>query len=95
MAVKIIIIRQVPVEKEPEIRPLLLKMRSLAHAQNGYISGETLINFDNPSERIVISSWKSIENWNDWLNNDQRITLQSEVDRILGQETLYQIYYNG
>ena len=95
MAVKIIIIRQVPVEKEPEIRPLLLKMRSLAHAQNGYISGETLINFDNPSERIVISSWKSIENLNDWLNNDQRITLQSEVDRILGQETLYQIYYNG
>ncbi|MBW2187888.1 MAG: sugar biosynthesis protein, partial [Deltaproteobacteria bacterium] len=45
MAVKIIIIRQVPQEKEPEIRPLLLKMRSLAHAQSGYISGETLINF--------------------------------------------------
>ncbi|EAT16793.1 antibiotic biosynthesis monooxygenase [Desulfuromonas acetoxidans] len=95
MAVKIIIIRQVPQEKEPEIRPLLLKMRSLAHAQNGYISGETLINFDNPSERIVISTWKTLENWNDWLNNDQRITLQSEVDRILGHETLYQIYYNG
>nr|WP_320050561.1 antibiotic biosynthesis monooxygenase [uncultured Desulfuromonas sp.] len=95
MAVKIIIIRQVPPEKEPEIRPLLLKMRSLAHAQNGYVSGETLINFDNPSERIVISTWKTLENWNDWLNNDQRISLQSEVDRILGHETLYQIYYNG
>lgn len=95
MAVKIIIIRQVPPEKEPEIRPLLLQMRSLAHAQNGYISGETLINFDNPSERIVISAWKSIENWNDWLNNEQRISYQAQVDKILGRETLYQIYYNG
>lgn len=95
MAVKIIILRQVPQEKEPEIRPLLLKMRSLAHAQSGYISGETLINFDNPDERIVISAWKSIENWNNWLNNQERISLQLEVDRILGTETLYQIYYNG
>lgn len=95
MAVKIIIIRQVPAEKEPDIRPLLLQMRSLAHAQIGYISGETLINFDNPSERIVISTWKSIENWNTWLNNQQRISLQDQVDHILGHETLYQIYYNG
>lgn len=95
MAVKIIIIRQVPQEKEQELRPLLLKMRSLAHAQNGYISGETLVNFDNPNERIVISAWKSIDNWNEWLNNEERQAMQADVDRILGTETMYQIYYNG
>ncbi|MBN2645658.1 MAG: antibiotic biosynthesis monooxygenase [Desulfuromonadaceae bacterium] len=95
MAVKIIILRRVTPEKEPELRPLLLQMRALAHAQNGYISGETLINYDDPSERVVISSWKTLENWNDWLNNPQRIALQDQVDQLLGSETLYQIYYNG
>jgi len=95
MAVKIIIIRRVSQEKEAELRPLLLQMRSLANAQVGYISGETLINYDDPEERIVISTWKSIENWNSWVRNDIRITLQSQVDQVLGSETLYQIYYNG
>lgn len=95
MAVKIIIIRRVPAEKEGDIKPLLLKMRALANAQVGYISGETLINFDDPIERLVISSWKSIENWNAWLNNQARIELQNKVDEILGHETYYQVYYNG
>ncbi len=95
MAVKIIIVRRVPKEKETEIRPLLLKMRAVANAQVGYISGETLINYDDPEEHLVISTWKSLENWNQWLKNDQRIELQSRVDAILGHETLYQIYYNG
>ncbi|SDD98551.1 antibiotic biosynthesis monooxygenase family protein [Desulfuromonas thiophila] len=95
MAVKIIILRHVPADKEEALRPLLLKMRALAHAQPGYLAGETLVNYDDPSERVVISSWKTLENWNSWLRDPQRIALQDEVDRLLGQETLYQIYYNG
>ncbi len=95
MAVKIIIVRRVPKEKQNEIRPLLLQMRAVANAQVGYISGETLVNYDDPEENLVISTWKSLENWNQWLRNEQRIDLQSQVDRILGHETLYQIYYNG
>ena len=38
MAVKIIIKRRVPKEKEPELMPLLVEMRSKATAQPGYIS---------------------------------------------------------
>jgi heme-degrading monooxygenase HmoA len=95
MAVKIIIVRRVPKEKQNEIRPLLLQMRAVANAQVGYVSGETLVNYDDPEENLVISTWKSLENWNQWLRNEQRIDLQSQVDRILGHETLYQIYYNG
>ena len=95
MSVKIIIIRRVPKEKKDEIRPLLLQMRAAAHAQTGYTSGETLINYDDPQEYLVISTWKSLENWNQWLRNEKRIELQGQVDRILGHETLYQIYYSG
>ncbi|OHB33015.1 MAG: hypothetical protein A2X84_05525 [Desulfuromonadaceae bacterium GWC2_58_13] len=95
MSVKIIIVRRVPKELENEIRPLLLQMRAVANAQVGYISGETLINYDDPQEHVVISTWKSLENWNQWLRNEKRIELQGQVDRILGHETLYQIYYNG
>ena len=95
MAVKIIIIRRVPKEKASEIRPMLMQMRSLAHAQTGYISGETLVNYDDPEEYVVISTWKSLDNWNTWLADKRRQDLQAQVDQILGRETLYSIYYNG
>ena len=88
MAVKIIIVRRVPREKEEDLRPLVLKMRALANTCPGYISGETLINYDDPEERLVISSWRALE-------NPRRRELQAQVDALLGRETLYSIYYNG
>ena len=95
MAVKIIIVRHVPREKTTELKPLLLEMRSLANAQNGYISGETLVNYDDPSEYLVISTWKTLKDWNAWLADPRRRELQSQVDQITGRETLYSVYYNG
>ncbi|WP_303722336.1 antibiotic biosynthesis monooxygenase [Malonomonas rubra] len=95
MAVRIIIVRHVPQEKANDLRPLLLQMRSLANAQPGYISGETLVNYDDTTEYLVISTWKTLDDWNKWLNDPQRRALQSKVDEITGSETLYSVYYNG
>ncbi|MDX2481502.1 MAG: antibiotic biosynthesis monooxygenase [Desulfuromusa sp.] len=95
MSVRIIIVRHVPKEKAVELRPLLLQMRSLANAQSGYISGETLVNYDDPSENLVISTWKTLDDWNKWLADEKRRELQSKVDVITGSETMYSIYYNG
>lgn len=95
MAVRIIIVRYVPKEKAEELRPLLLQMRSLANAQAGYISGETLVNYDDPSEHLVISTWKTLDDWNRWLQDEQRLELQNSVDIVTGAETRYSIYYNG
>lgn len=95
MSVRIIIVRHVPKEKAAELRPLLLQMRSLANAQSGYISGETLVNYDDPSENLVISTWKTLDNWNVWLKDPERRSLQAKVDEITGAETMYSVYYNG
>ncbi|SHJ05982.1 Heme-degrading monooxygenase HmoA [Malonomonas rubra DSM 5091] len=95
MSVRIIIVRHVPKEKAQDLKPLLLQMRSLANAQTGYISGETLVNYDDPSEHLVISTWKTLADWNTWLDDPQRRKLQSKVDEITGSETMYSVYYNG
>lgn len=95
MAIKVILYRRVPPEKANELKPLLIELRSMAMAQRGYISGETLMNGDDPEEYLVISSWTNLQNWNNWLNNEQRKELQTKVDKLLGTETLYQVYYNA
>ncbi len=60
--------------------------------QPGYISGQTLKRLDQPKECMVISTWRSIEDWNDWVKNDKRIAIQKEIDTLLGVETVYEIY---
>ncbi len=97
MSVKIIIVRHVPadIEAAQQLRPLLLEMRALAQMQPGYVSGETLVNYDDPSEYLVISTWQTIKDWNTWLNDERRRVLQEKVDSCTGTETLYSIYYNG
>ncbi len=94
MSIKVILFRRVPVEKVDKLRPLLLELRRLAMDQRGYISGETLMNEDDPEEHLVISSWTTRSRWNDWSENPQRKQLQEQVDALLGHKTVYQVYYN-
>jgi heme oxygenase (mycobilin-producing) len=95
MVVKVILLRRVPAEVADELKPMLMELRALALAQPGYISGETLMNADDPEEYLVISTWADIQYWNTWLNNPERMMVQRAIDTLLGRETLYQVYYNA
>ncbi len=95
MVVKVILLRRVPTEVADELKPMLMEMRALALAQPGYISGETLLNADDPEEYLVISTWTDLDHWNRWLNNPERKMVQRAIDTLLGRETLYQVYYSA
>ncbi len=95
MAVKILIRRQVPQEKAREMIPLFRQMRASATAQSGYITGETLRSLDNPREFMVISTWQSSEDWNRWLQSNERNEIQKKIDDLLGGETKYEIFHYG
>ncbi len=92
MTVKIFIKRQVTDDHVAELTVLLKRLRSITLMQPGYISGQTLKRLDKAQECMVISNWRSIEDWNDWVNNERRIVIQAEIDALLGAETEYAIY---
>lgn len=92
MSVKIFIKRSVTSSKVAELSVLLKRLRSVTLMQPGYISGQTLKRLDKTQECMVISTWRSIEDWNEWLHNEKRIAIQSEIDDLLGEETEYAIY---
>jgi heme oxygenase (mycobilin-producing) len=95
MAVKALIKRVVPESKAREMIPLFRKMRALAMNQQGYISGETLRNLNNPDEFLVISNWESSAAWTKWLKSSERQEIQAEIDELLGGQTQYDIYHYG
>jgi heme-degrading monooxygenase HmoA len=79
-------------EKAAKLAPLIVKLRSLATIQPGYITGKTFRCLDCPGEYLVLSTWHSLDDWKRWLHSDERITLQKEVDKLLGEKTQYRIY---
>ncbi len=95
MSVKIAIRRTVPMDKEGELLPLLVKMRTLAVGQPGYISGESYRNYEQPEDYVVISTWQSVDDWKKWLASTERNDVQGKIDGLLGQTTEYTIYTYG
>lgn len=95
MAVKILIRRRVPVAKAKEIITLFRQMRILATAQLGYISGETLRSMDDPEEFLIISTWQSAQEWERWIQTQERKEVQARIDQLLGGETKYERYHYG
>jgi len=43
----------------------------------------------------VISTWRSVENWQAWLISPERKALHREIDELLPTPTQYSIYLLG
>ena len=95
MAVKILIRRSVPEAKAREMIPLFRKMRALANEQPGYITGETMRNLEKPDEFMVISTWETSNDWKRWVQSSERQKIQSQIDKLLGGKTEYEIFHYG
>jgi heme oxygenase (mycobilin-producing) len=95
MAVKVIISRRVPSALSANLRPLLLKLRALAGAQPGYISGETLVNVQDHDDVMVLSTWNTIEQWTTWKSDPRRVEIENAIDSMLGEPARYGTYFYG
>ena len=95
MTVKIIIKRQASDIKAEQLAPFLIQLRHLAMNQPGYITGETLKGIDPPRQTLVISTWESMEAWQQWVANPERIAIQAQIDVLVGEPTTYEIYSSG
>jgi heme-degrading monooxygenase HmoA len=95
MAVKVLIKRRFKEGKAKEVITLLNELRSGAMAQTGYITGESLINIDDPQKVLVISTWQSIDNWLKWSENSSRKANESRLEPYLEEPADYEAYAFG
>ena len=92
MAIRVLVKRECSEDKVDALRELTDKMRVLAMGQSGYVSGETLKRIDRPGASLVISKWKSLAAWQNWLKTPERENMQKKIDDLLQVETQYEIY---
>ena len=92
MAIKVLIRRTYPKDKQKELFGYIREIRSLVPLQAGYISSEYLKTIDESDEITTISVWFSLEDWQAWLDTDQRKIIQEKIDSIQGVTSEYRIY---
>lgn len=85
--VKVLMERTIRGQNVSHIVRLLRHLRIMAMQQPGYISGETLHGVDDPNYYLVISTWESPEQWQQWVNNPERQRLAAEIDSYLQSPT--------
>jgi heme-degrading monooxygenase HmoA len=92
MLVKVFIKRRFKKEKARAVFSHLKKLRFEAMQQKGYITGETLIDPDDPQKLMVIATWESRKDWLNWKMNENRKAKEAELEVWLEAPAEYETY---
>ena len=74
------------------LTPLLRELRAAAMHWPGYISGETLVSTEDKSIIIVISTWRSLEDWKVWGTSEMRAKLYQQIEPLLVEKPKVSTY---
>lgn len=92
MVIKVLIYRKIKPGKEQELSEAIRDIRSKAAHAPGFISGETLRSLRDPSVHLVISTWKSFEDWSNWNDTPERKAFQKRIDAVLAEPAAINLY---
>ena len=67
-------------------------LRNEAMKQPGYITGETLVNIEDTSNVLVISTWQRAEDWKAWDTSETRVKITKRVNKLLVEPYTVHIY---
>jgi heme-degrading monooxygenase HmoA len=95
MLVKVLIKRRFKEGYVNEINKIIKETRFAAMDQEGYITSETMWDYEDPFRVVIVSNWRRIEYWNKWKNSDLRKSIEQKFEEFLIGETEYEIFSLG
>jgi heme-degrading monooxygenase HmoA len=95
MPVKVLIKRRFKEGYVNEINKIIKETRFAAMDQEGYITSETMWDYEDPFRVVIVSNWRRIEYWNKWKNSDLRKSIEQKFEEFLIGETEYEIFSLG
>ena len=95
MPIKVLIKRRFKEGYVNEINKIIKETRFAAMDQEGYITSETMWDYEDPFRVVIVSNWRRIEYWNKWKNSDLRKSIEQKLQEFLIGETEYEIFSLG
>ena len=82
--IRVIIEHQVKDAKDGEtVIEAIRELRNEAMKRPGYLTGETLVNTDDDCNILVISTWRSLEDWKEWDTSELRGKITQKINALL------------
>jgi len=90
--IRVLIERRCKPGKEQAVDSLLNELRAKSLNQPGYISGETLVEINDPTSFLVISTWTRLDTWQVWADSRHRLEVVNLLEPLLTSEPVVRIY---
>jgi len=94
MLVRVLIERHFKQQHESEGIKTILEMRRGATAFDGYVSGETLTDSNDPCTIIIVSTWHSKGHWEAWEASQNHKTLANKIKPWVDKPYSVRVFVN-
>ena len=88
--IRVVIKRQIT-QKE-RISELIRELRAAAIPHPGYLGGETMISTDDKRVIIVMSTWRSLDDWEKWKMSEKRSEITEKISPLLAAPPTIETY---
>jgi quinol monooxygenase YgiN len=83
--IRILIERRLAPGAEDRLRRAMRELRQQAMDREGYISGETHRDAADPNHYIILSTWRSRDDWETWARSKARRTVEAHIAPMLAE----------
>lgn len=82
---RVLIERWLRVGEEERFRKILAELRKEAAREPGYVSAESLRDVRDPQHVVILSSWRSAQDWDAWEVSDRREAALAKISALLSK----------
>src|SRR5512134_2225889 len=83
--IRVLIERRLAEGVEEDLQRAMREMRREAIHVPGYLSGETLRSVSDPNRYVIISSWRSLADWEAWSKSEPRQRIEERIGPLLAE----------
>jgi heme-degrading monooxygenase HmoA len=84
--IRVLIERHIAESLEPVYEERSRKILQRAVSAPGFVSGETLVDTNDPNHRFTLANWRSEADWQRWYGSDERKYLMAELVPMMDRD---------
>ena len=93
--IKVVIERYCKPGEEARLEEFLKDLRASCMHNSSYISGETLVNINDPLNYFVIGTWSRLDGWEKWQNSRERHELLQLMASCVEGDPIVKVFTAG
>lgn len=83
--IRVLIERHIAETLEPYYEERSRQLLQSAVTAPGFISGETLVDMNDPNHRMTLCNWRSAADWDHWYHSEERQRMLDELVALMDQ----------